>query len=166
MIEGLLLVLTLLLCIVALCLSALAFSGTWVVLLAALITFFSVESPTLGTLILFTLLCIGTELAEAVAGWLGVQKRGGSKLAGFASLIGGVLGAILGSAVFPILGTLLGMLIGSFALAFLVEWNRLKHHRQAVRIAWGTVLARLSILFIKTIITLGMSIWLILALKS
>ena len=163
MIEGLLLALTILLCIIALVLSALAFSGTWVVLLAALITFFTISVPSLGTLIIFTLLCIITEIAEAAAGWFGIQKRGGSKLAGFASLVGGLIGAVIGSPILPIVGTLLGMLIGSFALAFLVEWNRLKHHGQAVHIAWGTVLARLSILFIKTVLTLGMTVYLILA---
>ena len=107
-----------------------------------------------------------TEIVEAIAGWLGVQKRGGSKLAGFAALVGGLIGAVVGSGALPIIGTFLGMLAGSFALAFLVEWNRLKHHGQAATIAWGTVLSRLSILFIKTLLTLGMSVYLIIQLTA
>lgn len=164
MIGDLLLLPTVLLCIVALFLSALAFSGTWLVLLAALIVFFFSGVPTLGTLIVFALLCIATEVADAFAGWLGVQKRGGSKRAGVAALIGGLMGAVIGSVVFPIIGTFLGMLAGSFALAFLVELNRLNHHGQAAHIAWGTVWARLGVMFLKTLLTLGMSFWLISAL--
>jgi uncharacterized protein YqgC (DUF456 family) len=157
----LLIILTILLCLIGLLLSALAFSGTWLVLLAALITFFSAGVPSVTTLAAFLLICIAVEVIEALAGWLGVQKRGGSKLASAAAVAGGLLGALAGSAVFPVIGTLLGMLAGSFALAFLVESNRLKHHGQAAHIAWGTVWARLLILFVKLTLTLGMSIWLI-----
>lgn len=164
MIDLLLFGLTLLLCVIALFLSALAFSGTWLVLLAALITFFTSGFPPLGTLIVFALLCVGTEIIEAFAGWLGVQKRGGSKLAGLAALVGGLIGAVIGSGIFPIIGTFIGMLSGSFALAFLVELNRLNHHKQAAHIAWGAVWARLGIIFFKILITLGMSLWLVSAI--
>lgn len=161
MIHILLLILTTLLCGIGLLLSALAFSGTWMILLAALITKISYGVPTIGTLVVFALLCIAGEVLEALAGFFGVKKRGGSKLAGLASVIGGLIGAGVGTSVFPILGTIAGMLIGSFSGAFLTEWNRLKHHGQAAHIAWGTVWARLAILFLKTVLTLGMSIWLI-----
>ena len=160
----LLIILTALLCGIGVLISALTFSGTWLVLAAALITFFAMGVPTLGTLIVFTLLCIAAEVIEALAAWFGVQKRGGSKLAGLAALVGGLLGAVIGSGILPIIGTFLGMLAGSFALAFLVEWNRLKHHEQAARIAWGTVWARLGVLFLKTLLALGMSLWLISAI--
>lgn len=150
-----------LLCLAGLFLSMLSFSGTWLVLAAALIAKAATGFPNIGTLVAFAGLCIAAEVVEALAGLLGVQKRGGSKLAGLAALIGGLLGAALGSAVFPILGTLLGMLAGSFALAFLVEWNRLRHHGQAAQIATGAVIARLAVIFLKTALTLGMSIWLI-----
>lgn len=161
MVDLLLIIFAALLCLIGILLSALAFSGTWMVLLAALITFFANGFPTLGTLIVFVLLCITAEIIEALAGWLGVQKRGGSKLAGLAAVVGGLIGAVVGSGVFPIIGTLLGMLAGSFGLAFLVEWNRLKHHVQAADIALGAVFARLGILFVKTALTVGMSFWLL-----
>lgn len=159
--QTLLIILTALLCLLGLMLSMLTFSGTWLVLLAALITRVSIGFPNIGTLIVFASICIGVEGFEALAGFLGVQKRGGSKLAGLAALIGGLVGAIIGSGIFPILGTFAGMLIGSFGAAFLVEWNRLKHHEQAAHIAWGTVWARLAVLFLKTALTLGMSLWLL-----
>lgn len=161
MTEVPLLILTVLLCLIGLLLSTLTFSGTWLVLTAALITKLSIGFPTIGTLVVFALLCIAAELFEALAGFLGVQKRGGSKLAGFAALIGGLVGAGIGTGIFPILGTLAGMILGSFGAAFLVEWNRLNHHGQAAHIAWGTVWARLAVLFLKTALTLGMSIWLL-----
>lgn len=159
--EYLILTLTALLCLIGLILSSLGFSGTWMVLLAALVTKFTLGFPNIGTLVIFTLLCITVEAFEALAGFLGVQKRGGSKRAGLAAMIGGLIGAAAGSAVFPILGTLAGLLAGSFILAFLVEWNRLKHHGQAASIATGALLARLGVLFLKTALTLGMSIWLL-----
>ena len=161
MIEFLTFVLTALLCLIALVLSALAFSGTWLVLFAALITKLSVGFPNLGTLVVFTLLCVATEAFEALAGFLGVQKRGGSKWAGFAALIGGLIGIVIGSAILPIIGTLIGMLAGSFALAFLVERRRLSHDAQAAHIAMGAVWARLTIMLFKTILTAAMSLWLL-----
>ena len=162
--DILLIILTALLCLIGVLISTLAFSGTWLVLAAALITFFAAGAPTLGTLIVFALLCVTAEIAEALAGYFGVQKRGGSKLAGLAALVGGLIGAVVGSGIFPIIGTFLGMLAGSFALAFLIEWNRLKHHGQAAHIAWGTIWARLGIMVVKTLTTLGMGIWLLTAL--
>jgi uncharacterized protein YqgC (DUF456 family) len=161
MIDVLLTILTCLLCGIGILLSALAFSGTWLVLLSALITFFATGVPTLGTLVIFALLCVVVEVVEALAGWFGVQKRGGSKLAGLASVVGGLIGAVAGSAVFPIIGTFLGMLAGSFALAFLVETNRLKHHGQAAGIAVGAVFARLAVTLIKTVLTVAMTIYLL-----
>lgn len=171
MTEVLLIILTVLLCLIGLLISTLAFSGTWLVLLAAfIIKFTNVACPPdcaaigWGSLVVFALICIAVELIELLAGFLGVQKRGGSKLAGFAALVGGLVGAGVGTGIFPILGTFAGMLIGSFGAAFLVEWNRLKHHEQAAHIAWGTVWARLAVLFLKTTFTLGMSLWLLVGL--
>lgn len=164
MTETLLLLLAAFLCLSGLMISTLAFSGTWLVLAAALITRLAVGVPTIGTLAVFALICVSVELLELLAGFIGVQKRGGSKLAGLAALVGGLVGAVIGSGIFPILGTFAGMLIGSFGAAYLVEWNRLKHHEQAAHIAWGAVWARLAVLFLKTALTLGMSIWLLVEL--
>ena len=161
MTDILLLILTVLLCTAGVLISTLAFSGTWLVLAAALITFFATGVPTIGTLILFALLCIAAEVVEAFAGYVGVQKRGGSKFAGLAAIAGGLIGAVIGSGIFPIIGTFLGMLAGSFGLAFLIEWNRLKHHGQAAGIALGAVFARLGVMFMKTALALGMGIWLL-----
>jgi uncharacterized protein len=161
MIDFLLIALTALLCAAGILVSALAFSGTWIVLSAAIITFFAADFPSLGTVILFVLLCIGAEVLEALAGWFGIRKRGGSRAAGLAAVAGGLLGAVFGSVLLPILGTFFGMLAGSFSLAFLAEWSRLKHHGDAAKIASGALLARLAVLFLKTALTLAMSAWLL-----
>jgi len=163
-IEILLFTLTALLCGIGLILSSLAFSGTWMVLLAALITKLAIGVPTLGTLIVFALLCIATEALEALAGFWGVQKRGGSKRAGWAALLGGLLGAMVGSAIFPILGTVIGMLIGSFALAYAAEALLTKKHAEAAHIARGVVWARLSVMLLKTVLTAAMTLWLLVGL--
>jgi len=164
MTEFIIFILAAALCGIALLLSSLAFSGTWLVLIAALITKLSIGFPTLGTLIIFTLLCIATEALEALAGFLGVQRRGGSKRAGLAALLGGLLGAAIGSFVFPILGTLFGMLLGSFALAYAAEALLAKKHAEAAHIARGAVLARLGVMLLKTGLTAAMSLWLLIGL--
>ena len=160
----LIIILTALLCLIGLLLSALSLSGTWLILLAALITQFTLGVPGLWVLILFALLCIVTEAIEALAGFLGVQKRGGSKRAGLATLLGGLLGAVIGSAIFPVLGTFAGMLLGSFALAYVAETMLEKKPAEAAHIARGAVWARLGVILLKTVISAAMSLWLLIDL--
>lgn len=150
-----------LLCFVGFVLSCLSLSGTWLVLAASAIMAWLrwPAFPGIGTLIIFLLLCIGVEIVEALAGAWGVQKRGGSKAAGWAALLGGFLGLILGSFIpVPIIGNLLGMLIGSFGCAFLIEHNRMKKADHAAHVAAGAVMARLAVIFLKIGITVIMSI--------
>ncbi len=150
-----------LLCFLGFILSCLSLSGTWVVFGATVLVAWKrwPEFPGIPTLIIFLLLCIGVEVIEAFAGAWGVQKRGGSKAAGWAALAGGFLGMILGGFIpVPIVGNLLGMLIGSFGLAFWVEHARLKKADHAAHVATGAVLARLAVIFLKVGITLLLSI--------
>lgn len=153
--------LTIILCLVAILLSSLAFSGTWLVFLAALIAYFSMSAPSIVTLVLFLILCIGTEVVESIASYHGIQKRGGSKRAGLGALAGGIIGTLVGTAIMPIVGTILGMLIGSFALAYGCERMIIKQHDKAAHIARGAIWARLQIMFLKTALTMIMSVWLI-----
>lgn len=149
-----------LLCVVGFILSCLSLSGTWVVLGATGLVAWSrwPAFPGLWTLIVFLVVCIGVEMAEAMAGTWGVQKRGGSKAAGMAALGGGFLGMALGTFIpIPVIGPLLGMIIGSFTLAFLVEHSKMEKAGHAAHVATGAVLARLAIIFVKVGITLLMS---------
>lgn len=148
-----------LIALIGLALSCLSLSGTWVVLLATgLLAWFRwPEFPSTGTLVTFLVLCIGVEILEAFAGAWGVQKRGGSKAAGWAALGGGLLGIILGGFLpIPILGNLIGMLLGSFGMAFWVEHSRIKKASHAAHVAFGAVLARIGIIFLKIGTTLAM----------
>ena len=147
------------LCFAGLVLSALTFSGTWLVLGATLLAAWlrGPKFPGVATLVLFVLLCIAIDVAEWLAGAWGVQRRGGSKLAGFAAMLGGLAGLFLGAFIpIPIVGPLIGMFAGSFSLAYLVERNRLKKHDPALHIATGAVLARIAILLVKITATLAM----------
>lgn len=148
-----------LICIGGLLISCLSLSGTWAILLATgLLAWVRwPEFPGIGTGVAFLLLCITVEILEALAGAWGVQKRGGSKAAGWAALGGGLLGMILGSFIpIPLLGTLLGMLVGSFTCAFLVEHSKMKEANHAAHVAFGAVLARIGIIFLKIGVTLAM----------
>jgi uncharacterized protein YqgC (DUF456 family) len=148
-----------LLCLAGLVLSCLTISGTWLVvgatILAALLR--PGGFPGWWTVAAFVLVSAFVEAIEALAGIWGVRKRGGSHLAGLAAFAGGILGVFLGSLIpIPVLGQLLGMLVGSFALTFAVEAYRLKKAEHAAHIAWGTVLARVAVLLMKVVVTLGM----------
>ena len=150
-----------LLCLVGFILSCLSLSGTWLVLAASGLVAWArwPGFPGVGTLVVFLLLCIGVEVAEAMAGAWGVQKRGGSKAAGWAALGGGFLGMIAGSFIpVPVIGNLIGMIAGSFGCAFLVEHARMKKANHAAHVATGAVLARLGVVFLKVGITVAMTV--------
>ncbi|MBT8041906.1 MAG: DUF456 domain-containing protein [Pontiella sp.] len=159
--------LVVLLCIGGFLLSCLSLSGTWLVLAAAGLAAWInwPDFPGIGTLITFLLLCIGVEIAEAVAGAWGVQKRGGSKTAGWAAIGGGLLGMVLGTFIpIPIFGNLIGMMLGSFGCAFLVEHAKMKKATHAAHVATGAVLARVGVIFIKVGVTVIMTFVLVLGL--
>jgi uncharacterized protein YqgC (DUF456 family) len=156
-----------LLCIIGFILSCLSLSGTWLVLAAAgLVSWMNwPEFPGVGTFVLFLALCVAIELAEALASVWGVKKRGGSRAAGWAALVGGLLGLLLGSAIpVPVVGNLIGMILGSFVLAFLVEHSRMKKIDHAAHVAAGAVIARLSIIFLKISATMAMTFVLVVGL--
>ncbi len=156
-----------LLCVGGLLLSCLSISGTWLVILAALLAAVLSPSPFPGlfTILIFIALASAVELLEWAAGMWGVARRGGSKLAGFMALVGGILGLFAGGLFpIPLVGSLLGMLVFSFALVFLVERNRLQHDGKAAHIAMGAVVARVLVIMLKVSITLAMIAWLIIGM--
>jgi len=148
-----------LVCLAGFFLSCLSLSGTWLVfgVTAILSAIFWPDYPGILMPLVFLLLCVGVEILEAVAGAWGVQKRGGSKAAGWAALGGGFVGMVLGGLVVPVIGNLMGMLILSFTAAFLVERSNMKQAEHAAHIAFGAVLARISIIFLKIGVTLAMT---------
>lgn len=150
-----------LLCIVGLLGSCLALSGTWLVVLATAIAALYRPGlfPAWWIVLTFALFSALIEVIEFFASAWGVQRRGGSRLAGFAAVAGGLAGMLLGAFIpVPVLGPLLGMVAGSFGLAYLVEYKRLQKREQATHIATGAVIARISIVFLKVVATLGMAL--------
>lgn len=161
---GLVYLIIVLLCLVALVLSCLSISGTWLVSLAAIIAAIlrGFSFPGWATIVIFLLISAMVEILEAMAGAWGVKKRGGSGFAGFMAIIGGLLGMVAGSFIpVPLVGSLLGMMAGSFLLVFLVERKRLQKDSEAVHIAIGAVIARVLIVLLKVMVTFGMIIFLL-----
>jgi len=148
-----------LLCLAGIILSCLTLSGTWLVLLAALILMPASAAPFPGwaTIGILATLCIVVEILESLAGSWGVVKRGGSAVSGLVALLGGLAGMFLGALIpIPLIGSLLGMMLGSFILVFLFEAYLMRRRDKAAHIAFGTVLARVAMLLLKTAVTLGM----------
>jgi len=151
------------LCLGGLGLSVLTLSGTWLVALAATVALLLPDATFPGgwTIILFLVLSAVVEGVEAVAGTLGVKRRGGSTAAGVAAFVGGLLGLFLGTFIpIPVAGSLIGMILGGFLLVFLVESRRLKQADKAAHIAWGSVMGRMFVMFVKVVTTLGMMVYL------
>lgn len=139
-----------------LALSCLGISGGYLIAVAAAIAapLTGPSFPGWGTPIAFAAVSLVVDSVEWMASHWGVRRRGGSKLAGFAAMIGGLLGMLAGSFVFPPVGSLLGMMAGSFGLAFAVERRRLQANSPAVHIATGAVLACVMMLLIKIAVAL------------
>lgn len=152
------------LCIIGMLLSCISISGTWSVLAATIIAaaISGEHFPGVKTVVAFGVICVIVELAEFFSGYWGITKRGGSKEAGAAAVVGGLFGLVVGGFI-PIgpLGNALGLLAGSFGLAFLVERERLKRSDRAVEIAMGAVFARIWVILLKITVTLGMIMFLV-----
>ncbi len=159
-----------LLCVTGVFLSLLSFTGSWLVAgAAALLTVVRADGEP-GWVLTGVLLglCVAIEVVDAVAGSLGITRRGGSRAAGWAALGGGFVGMFAGGLIpVPLLGSVIGMCAGSFAAAFWVERRRLEreaagaagdHDARAAHIATGAVWARLAVMLIKTLAALGMAV--------
>lgn len=153
-----------LLCVCGILMSCVTLSGTWAVTVAAAVAMCipGEAFPGVWTLVGFALVSALVEAAEAVAGVWGVRRRGGSAWAGLAAFAGGLVGLLLGGLIpIPLIGSLVGMTVGSFGLVFAVERLRLKRSAPAASIAWGTVLARTVVIFLKVTVTLAMTAFLL-----
>ena len=152
-----------LLCLGGLLLAVFSISGTWLVGLAALLAAALTgpdQFPTWPVLLGMFAVCAAVDVIEWFAASWGVRRRGGSAAAGWMALLGSLGGAILGGMVVPVLGSLVGMLAGSFALVYWTENRRLKHVEHAAHIATGAVLAGMSMLLLKVVVTSALILWL------
>jgi len=148
------------LCLAGIGLSSLSLSGTWLVTAGALLALLVRKGsfPGIWTVVVFVLISAAVEGVEAIAGAWGVTRRGGSKLAGAAAVVGGLAGLLVGGIIPPpLVGSLIGMMVCSFGLVYLVERRRLRASGDAAGIAWGAVTARVLVIFVKVGVTIGMS---------
>lgn len=145
-----------LLALVGLLLSCLSISGGYVIALAAALAvpLSGPEFPGWGVPVGFALAAGVVDAVEWMASHWGVRKRGGSRLAGFAAMGGGLAGLVVGSMVLPVIGSFLGMMAGSFGLAYWVERSRLQASAPAAHIATGAVLACVAMLMLKVALAL------------
>jgi len=157
-------VVILLLCLAGTVMSCIALSGTWVIALAAAVAALlpGEGMPGWGLVGVFLLISAAVEGIEFLAGYWGVRKRSGSRLASLAALVGGLVGMVVGALISPpLLGSLIGMIVMSFVLVYAVEHHRLKEASKAAHIAMGAVIARVAVIMLKVGTTLAMSAWLL-----
>lgn len=153
-----------LLCLCGVVLSFLTLSGTWLVLLAALVGLLhSGPEPTWFTVLSFLGVSVVVEVFEAGSAAIVVAGHGGSRLGGIAGMAGGILGMVLGSIFVPIplVGGVLGMFLCGFGCVFGVERLTGKANGAAYRAALGAVKGRIYALLTKVLATLAMSFWLL-----
>ena len=150
-------------CAAGLLLAMFSISGTWLVLAAGIgaarLTG-PAEFPGWPTLLGMLAVCVAVDTGEWFAVRWGVQRRGGSRAAGWLALLGSMVGAVAGGLVVPIIGNLIGMLLGCFLPVFFYEQHRLKKAAGAAHIANGAVLAGLIVLLQKVAATSGLVLWL------
>lgn len=154
-----------LLCIAGVVLSCLSFSGTWLVAIASILMVW-VGDGDVGwwTVIVFIGICVVVEVLDAVSGALGVKKVGGSRASVWVAFFAGIIGMVLGAPVVPPLGSLVGMCLCSFIAVYIVEARRAERNKgDAAKVATASVIARILVILLKLLATLGMIGWLIFA---
>jgi hypothetical protein len=95
------------------------------------------------SLIIVTLLALGAELVEFLAGAAGSHAAGGRKRGMLGAIAGGIVGGVVGTGVLPIpiVGTIVGACAGAFVGAFALEYMD-KDHEHAMRVGIGAAKGR------------------------
>ena len=148
----------------ALAMIPLGLPGTWAIVCAAIVYALILPHHGVGvvTIIGVATLALLAELFEFVFAARFTKRFGGSRRAGWGAVIGGFAGAAAGFPV-PVVGPVIGGLAGSFLGALVAEYEASGRHRQAARVAYGALLARVASATTKFAIGVAMAAWLILA---
>lgn len=149
----------------ALLMVPLGLPGLWVMLGAALL--YNVLLPLGGigwvTLGVCGVLTVVAEVLEFTLGSRYARKYGGSKRAGWGSIIGGLAGALVGVPV-PVIGSVIGAFAGAFAGALIGEFTVPRALRgDPARVATGAVVGRAVAAAIKTGIGVVIMVWILAA---
>lgn len=149
--------------LVSLFIIPLGLPGTWV-MLAAGVGYSILVPGSMGMFTLFgiTLIAVVAEVLEFTLSAQYTRRYGGSRRAGWWSIIGGIVGAIVGVPV-PIVGPIIGAFVGSFLGALGAELSMGAPAHDATRVAWGALIGRAVAAAMKVAAGLMIAVWLILA---
>lgn len=140
------------LALLASCLAVLlSLPGGWVALGLALLwdLFHGFDSIGPVRLVIFTVLLLIGEAAEAALGSLYVAKKGASGWGVVGTFVGGIVGAIVGSGILPVIGTLLGAFGGAFAGAVAGEYLRDRQLEPSLRVGFHATVGRFLAVSVK-----------------
>jgi uncharacterized protein len=148
----------------ALLLIPLGLPGTWLMVGAALVYQLAVQGGGIGiaTVAGTAVLALIGELLEFSLAARYTKKYGGSRRAGWAAILGGLVGAFVGVPV-PIVGPVLGAFLGAFLGALVGELSTGADHRTAGRVATGALLGRVAAAAMKVALGAVMAVWIVLA---
>lgn len=114
--------------------------GLWI-MVALLLATLPAGWVTWPTLAVLAGLALVAELLEfAVVKWMG-DRYGGSRASFWGAVVGGLVGVMVGLPV-PLAGPILAGCLGTFLGAGVVTFARSRSVRDASRVGWGVMLAR------------------------
>src|SRR3989441_11954768 len=130
-------------CCLGLALVPLGLPGLWLIVVAAVGYGWAPGFHSIGLVTIAVVLGLAL-LGELFEFWLGyglTRRYGGSKRAGWGSLLGGLAGAVVGVPV-PLIGSVIGAILGSFAGALVFEYAGSGGAGTAVHAGWGALVVR------------------------
>lgn len=146
--------------ILALFLSILSVSGTWVILVSMIIFKFYDPYDSIGwfTVGVFAFVCIFVEIAEFFSVKYGIKRAKGTKDSEVIGMISGIIGAIIGEILIPIpfLGAILGMFTLSYIAVYVSEYHFHKIGDKAAVVAWAGIAAKAFMIIFKLLVTVAM----------
>ncbi|MEX1182785.1 MAG: DUF456 family protein [Gemmatimonadota bacterium] len=126
---------------VALLLTPLGLPGLWIMVgVLAFATWFGDVSVV--TLALCVAIAVAAEAIEFVIVSKMNVRYGGSRLAFWGAIFGGVAGVLLGMPI-PVIGSIIAGFLGSFAGAAAATLYETRRVDSATRVAWGVLLGRM-----------------------
>src|SRR6266516_3938111 len=142
-------------CCLGLALVPLGLPGLWLIVVAAVGYGWATAFHSIGLVTIAVVLGLAL-LGELFEFWLGyglTRRYGGSKRAGWGSLLGGLAGAVVGVPV-----PLIGAILGSFAGALVFEYAGSGEAGMAVRAGWGALVGRVAAAAAKTAVGIVMAV--------
>ncbi|MBC8087400.1 MAG: DUF456 domain-containing protein [Phycisphaerae bacterium] len=137
--------------------------GLWIMLGAALLYNVLLPAGGIGWVTLggCGVLVVIAEVLEFTLGARYTKKYGGSRRAGWGSIVGGIVGAIIGVPV-PVIGSVIGAFVGAFVGALVGEFTVPREQRgDLTRVATGAVVGRAVAAALKTGIGVVIMVWML-----